>query len=46
MEEENGITKTTTNKGNPANIFDGYLFWEQRISKKNEVIWRCNVRTG
>ena len=45
MEEENGITKATTNKGNPAIIFEGFLFWKQRISKKNEVTWRCNVRT-
>ena len=44
--EENGITKTTTNKGNPAIIFDGYLFWKHQISKKNEMTWRCNVRTG
>ena len=46
MEKENVIFKTTTRKGNPAIIYEGYLFWKQRILiRKNEVFWRCNVRS-
>ena len=45
MEGENVITKTTTNRGNPAIIYDGYLFWKQKVNKKDEVLWRCNVRS-
>ena len=46
MEEGNVITTTIGNKDNPAIIFGGYLFWKHQISKKNEMTWRCNVRTG
>ena len=42
--EKSIIKKCTTNRGNPALIFDGFMFYKQRVKKAGDILWRCSSR--